>query len=182
MGKDVRKALCAEEWAGIVGDEIERHLPFPQHNALHTATAAETTEGCNTEEFLSFGDKRTETVLQTLAESLDLGIIGQTVEFAVEEHPLAGTRHIGFGEIGTEVAFDVAFRHECRTVHFIGRCRALCRTDLGVSLIGRCHEFRHLIVQFCHGLGQYLLVGFVSEVGNESALFGSQQVAGTTDV
>ena len=58
----------------------------------------------------------------------------------------------------------------------------LRRTDFGGFLFGRCCKFRHLIVQFCHGLGQYLLVGFVSEVGNESALFGSQQVTGTTDV
>ena len=111
-----------------------------------------------------------------------MGIIGQTVEFAVEEHPLAGTRHIGFGEIGTEVAFDVAFCHERRTVHLFDRQRTLRRTDFGGFLFGRCSKFRHLIVKFGHGLGQYLLVGFVSEVGNESALFGSKQVTGTTDV
>ena len=37
-------------------------------------------------------------------------------------------------------------------------------------------------MEFCHGFGQNLLVGFVAEVGNETALLGSQQVAGTTDV
>ena len=182
LGKDVRKALRAEERAGVVGDEIEHHLPLSQHNALHTTTAAETSEGSHTKEFFSLRDERTETVLQTLAESLDLGIVGQTVELAVEEHPFAGTRHIGFGEIGTEVAFDVALRHECRAIHFIGRCRAPCGTDFRLCLIGGGNEFWHFIMEFRHGFGQNLLIGFVAEVGNESALFGSQQVTGTTDI
>ena len=39
-----------------------------------------------------------------------------------------------------------------------------------------------LVAQFLDGLGKYLLIGFVTQIGDETALFGSQKVTGTTDV
>ena len=39
-----------------------------------------------------------------------------------------------------------------------------------------------LIPQLCHGLVENLLIGLVAEVGDEAALLGTQQIAGTTDV
>ena len=36
--------------------------------------------------------------------------------------------------------------------------------------------------QFFHSLGQDFLVGFIAHIGDETALFGPQQVSGTTDI
>ena len=97
---------------------------------------------------------------------------GEAIEFAVEAHALRAAGHILFGEERLDVALHVGFRH---------KLLATQPAFLVAVFVGK--EVVELVfLEFCHRLVEYLLVGFIAEVGDEAALFRSQHIARTTDV
>ena len=71
-----------------------------------------------------------------------------------------------------EIALDIALRGEISTEGF-GR--------LAGEFLGE--EIGELVVfEFGNGFGENLLVGLVSQIGDETALFGPQEIAGAADV
>ena len=87
-----------------------------QHDALHAAAPRQLPKGNDAQKLFCLRDERSETVNQTLAEGGNVRFVSQTVELAIEQHAFASTGDISFGEVTTNVAFNVALCHECRAV------------------------------------------------------------------
>ncbi len=87
------------------------------------------------------------------------------VELLVEAYAFALLRHI----FGRKQQLHVAFDHAGSATN---SCPSLESSGVRVSENSSFFKFKH-------GLLQYALVGFVTEVGNESRLFGSEKVSGT---
>ena len=136
--------------------------PFStKRSAPHPATEAAERE--HAQQFFGFGRQRSESVDEAAAEVFDFFIGVEAVQFAVEEHAFACAGHVGFGQIGAEVALYVAFRHEGIAVEGVGLAFEFFGKKVG----------KLLVLQFCHGFGQDFLIGLVAQVGDEAALFGT---------
>ena len=155
-----------------VGDEEEGHGTGFQHEAFGTATTTETAQGADAQEFFGFGGKRAETVEQAAAIGFEFVVALQTVEFAIEQHALGGTGHVGFGEIGVEVALDIALRGEISAEGFGRLAGEFFGEEIG--------EF--VVFEFGNGFGENLLIGLISQIGDETTLLGAQEIAGAADV
>ena len=118
-----------------VGDEEEGHGTGFQHEAFGTATTTETAQGADAQEFFGFGGKRAETVEQAAAIGLEFVVALQAVEFAIEQHALGGTGHVGFGEIGVEVALDIALRGEFSAEGFGRLAREFLGEEIGELVV-----------------------------------------------
>ena len=113
----------------------------------------------------------TEAVDESLAVSVELVVVVDVVELAVEQHTLCAARHIGIGEVHLEVALHGAVLHEgiaCEVVAL--------RYLLGV------HVGKLVVLQFGDRLVEYLLIRLVAKVLHKSALLGTEQIARTADV
>ena len=122
-------------------------------------------------QLITFLRYRTEAVDHALAECLHFLIPIQMVEFTIEQHSLGTAGNIGIREIHLQVAVYGAIVYE-----------VIARKLLALFHLFLIEVAELLVLQFGYCLRENLLVGFVTQVFHESALFGSQQVAGTTDI
>ena len=122
-------------------------------------------------QLIAFLRYRTEAVDHALAECLHFLIPIQMVEFTIEQHSLGTAGNIGIREIHLQVAVYGAIVYE-----------VIARKLLALFHLFLIEVVELLVLQFGYCLRENLLVGFVTQVFHESALFGTQQVAGTTDI
>ena len=114
---------------------------------------------------------RSEAVDKPLPVGLQLLVGGDVVELTIKQHALAAARHVGVGEVHTQVAVDTAIFH--KVVAFDG---------IATAYLLFVHIIEFLVLEFSDGLLQNFLIGFISQVLHESALLGTQQIACATDI
>ena len=166
IGDAFAEGFRLEEGRVVVLDEIEAHAAVLEHHSFGTEIFAQATQTHHADEFLSRLGDWTEAVLQATSESLDGVLRLQSVELAIEEHALGSARHIRLGQRHRHIALELTFVDESFARRHLARGHLL-----GI-------QFLELVVlQFLDGLGEYLLVGLIAQVGDETALLGTQQVA-----
>ncbi len=158
---------------GAVGlvDKIEIHAPLLKHHTLYAETLCEATQTRYTQQLGSNARNLSETVLEAQTELLQVELALYAVELLVERYALALLRHIFGREQQLEVALHRTVGHE-----LVGGILAG-----SVGRVGE-HVGEFLGLQFEHGLAQYALIGLVAEVGDESRLLGSEEIASATDI
>ena len=132
---------------------------------------AKTAKGDNPQQVFCLLRQRAETVYHTLAEPLHILVALHPVQFAVEKHALAACRHIVLAEVHRQVAIELAIIYHLRTLH-----------DVTLAHLFGIEFVELFVAQFGDSLRENLLIGLVAEVGDEAALFGTQQIAGAADV
>ena len=165
------ESLALEISTLLVLHEIKHHAPGLEEYLFCTEALAETTERHYTNQFLALLRNLSETVFHTQAECLHVFIALQTVQFAIEEHALATAGYIIVGKRHLQIALQRALVHKVLTAQVVP-----LPNFLGIEVA------ELIILQFLHGLGQDFLIGFISQIGDETALLGPQQVARPTDV
>ena len=93
------------------------------------------------------------------------------VEFAVEQHSLRTTRHVGIREIGLQVTLHGTVIHEVITRELFSFIHLLLIQVVEL-----------LVLQLGDSLGENLLISLVTQVFHESTLFGTQQIACATNI
>src|SRR3712207_1544847 len=134
-----------------VGNEKERHPLSFQEYLLRSESRSQASERYDTQQFLRFGRHRSEAVFEPCTESVHLFVERQTVEFAIEQHALAASRHIIRRKQYLQIAFDLAFVDKQLAADLF-RFFYLIRIQLG----------KFIILQFVHRLSQYFLISFVT--------------------
>ena len=116
--------------------------------------------------------QRSEAVDHALTEVGELLFVGDSVEFAIEQHAFAAAWDVAFGKISVEVALHVAFIDKLRCID-VERCRYLvvgCISNVGRGGV-EVGEF--FVLEFRNGLRKDFLIRFVAQVCDETALFGT---------
>ena len=111
-----------------------------------------------------------EAVFKLAAELHHVGFALHVVELLIQAYSLTLLRHIGCRKQKLHVALYGAVGH---ILWLIGVALCHCIVEGVGELLG---------AQLKHCLLEYSLVGFIAQVGNEAALFGSEQVAGSAYV
>ena len=138
---------------------------------LTTKTLAETAQCNNVHEFFALTRHGTETVDEPLTISGKLGIIVDIVKFTIQKHTFAATRHI---IVGKYISRSLSM---AQSLHKFIACDLFATGYfIGIDVA------ELIILELRDGLIEYLLIGFVTQVFHESALFRTQQIARATDV
>ena len=114
---------------------------------------------------------RTKTVYHTLTELIYVFITLQTIQLTIQEHSLAAGRHILFAERHRKIALYDAFLHKVRSAG-----------DIACLYFFLIQVLELIVTQFLDCLRENLLVSLVTQIGDETALFGSQKVSCTTNI
>lgn len=151
---------------GVVDEVCEHHALLKSYffDAESSRQAADTR---NAEKF--GGDVRNfaEAVDESRLKCLQVKLALDAVELLVERDALALLRYVVGREKQLHVAFDDAIGHEVFLSFGIGGC------ELRIKFFG---------AKFGDGFLENFLVCFVAEVGNKTALFGTEKVSGTANV
>ena len=136
-----------------------------QHYLLATQAPPHTAQRNYAHKLFAHLRNRAEAVFHPRAVTLQLVVALQAVKLAVEQHPFAVARHILVWEVHFDVALQRAIIHKSVSP-------GLASGSLLLVQVGKL-----IIFQLCDSLVEYLLVRFVTQVGNESALLSAEQVA-----
>ena len=100
-------------------------------------------------------------------KGFDFFILLQPVELPVEQHSLAAARDVLLGEKQFQIALDLAIVYPL----IFADLRSYFSIPIGKQLC----EF--VFLQFLNGFVENLLIGFVPQIGDKTALLRSQQIA-----
>ena len=140
-----------------VGDEVQAHRAALEDELLDAEVTPQTPQLRYLDERLGSLGQRPEAVDHAPTEGLQLRVLRQPVQLAIQEDALAVLRHVVLGEAQLEVTLYLRLHDEA-----VGRLRPRALILLGVDL----GELVGLELAYC--LIEDLLVGLVSHVGGVS--------------
>ena len=150
--------------------EVDVHLALLEHHLFDAEGACNASQANYSNQLEGFVRYAAETVFKALAEFHHVGFSFHVVKLLIEADAFAFLRDVIGRQHQLEVGVDNAVRHVCGVVVGV-RCLAVAES-VGKLFGG----------EFQHGFFEHFLIGFVAQVGNESALFGTEQVAGAAYV
>ena len=104
--------LAAIERTIHIAHKLQLHGTLLEHDFLTTQRLAQSAQTYHTHQLIRLPRNRTETVDHSLTEFSHLLFTLQMVEFAVEQHSLRTTRHVGIRKIGLQITLHGTVIHE----------------------------------------------------------------------
>ena len=164
------EGLALVERRILLAHEMHDHQSVLDLHALHAQTDGLPAQAHDVQQLLRGARQGTETVREAALEGLQSLLVLRRVEFAVEFQALGLLRNVGVGQRGLDLDVDVRVVDETHLVD-----------DLLLP-VAQARDVKPLGTQFGHRLVHDLLVGLETDVGDEPALLGTQQVARAADV
>ena len=163
--------LAAIERTVHIAHKLQLHGTLLEHDLLTTQRLAQSAQTYHTHQLIRLPRNRTETVNHSLTEFSHLLFTLQMVEFAVEQHSLRTTRHVGIREIGLQISLHGTVIHEVIT-----------REQFSFIHLLLIQVVELLVLQLGDSLGENLLISLITQVFHESTLFRTQQITSTTNI
>ena len=145
----------------LVRDEMQNHLALFQHHLFHAQLLGHAAQAHHAYQFFALVRYAAEAVAQPFGKRLNVALLLHVVEFLVERDAFRGAGNVVVGEEQFEVRLNLT----------IGRVALRFAVGRGIQVA------KLIVFQLLNRFAQNLLVGLIAQIGDETALFGSKQIA-----
>lgn len=154
-------------YIGVI-DEIDIHDVLFQRHFFDSELSGKAPEARNAQEFGRYMRNLSEAVDQPLLEFEQVFLALYRIEFLIKRYAFTLLRYV----VGRQQQFEIALYYAVGDIFGVFALSIL----VGIKLA----EF--FVAKLGDRLFQDLLIGLVAQIGDESALLGTEQIAGSADV